>query len=377
MIQKKLSNENPHPKNKENRWNLTKIDSVSEYQNLHEIHKTPEKVSNNGSKNLERSQSGIGLSEYSNFKKRTCSKSSIPSHPEYVDYSEIISDWEIKTPVKIANKRSKNKETSARRTRAMRSHVVSKEPRELKDKRFAQNSSFIGNSRTKNPERRKKNNSSFLSYHPRNKEKRANTPLLNKVPKKSLKSMKPKKTENAYNMNNLSFCGKSNPDLSKRDNCSDRKLRNLRLELHQAGRNVSLKHLNYLWSRPTPEIKKVVQIFCMLINIFKQKERRIKPSTLTNWSCLWKYISKHNCSITSEVISAANNIEKGEFDAELMEETIKEFEFLKFKGKIDSSWKIIYEFIKISIEFYDSKQKRGKDIDNRCYSSVTEIKPNV
>ena len=159
--------------------------------------------------------------------------------------------------------------------------------------------------------------------------------------------MKRKPKNNFRKKNNLSVCENSKRETAPKLTSRGPKERNLRLELHKAGRSVTLKHLSILCSRSTQEVKKLIQVFCMTLNVFKLKERRIKMATIHNWASVCKYISKHNNSITSEVVSAANKIEKGCYDKDLMEDVIREFDNVEIKDRSDSSSKIVHRFIKL------------------------------
>lgn len=194
MIQKKLKHENPKIIRK-NQGNTNKMmSSVSCYKNLAS---TPDKVAT-AKACLLRSKSGTGLCGKSNYKKRTnSSQSFIASGPGYVDYSEVINDCgsnfsrEVTTPVKkVVNKSICKNDGSARRTRAMRSHVVSKEP----TNRCLNSTSSVSEAKPQNKtfKRKRRNNQSFISYHPKQKELRSNTPFMNR------------KTNKTPNKNNIS-----------------------------------------------------------------------------------------------------------------------------------------------------------------------------
>lgn len=155
---------------------------------------TPDKVATVKA-TVMRSKSGTGLCGKSNYKKRTnSSQSFIASGPGYVDYNEVINDCasnfsrEVITPVKkVINKSINKNDGSARRTRAMRSHVVSKEPN---NRGMGSNSSVSeAKPQSKALKRKRRNNQSFISYHPKQKELRPNTPFMsrkcNKTPNKN------------------------------------------------------------------------------------------------------------------------------------------------------------------------------------------------
>ncbi|CAI2383561.1 unnamed protein product [Moneuplotes crassus] len=361
MIQERLKEEKTTKVMKKKKDNLARISSASCYK---KEAATPEKTYQ-GSSMLHRSQSGTGLSMGTSFKRRVKNNQSFVSHAKgYVDYSEVTNEGDSVIPKemvspckKIVNKSICKNDGSARRTRAMRSHVASKEPtqRSCMLNTSINNASSIG----KTFHRKKRDNKSFINFNPKT-DIRANTPFLNR------------KTNKTPCKNNLSIIHKSQKDIEGREMSRNNPTKMLRLELLKAGRNVTMKHLNNLCTRATPEIKKAMQVFCMLLNVFKLEERRIKVTTYMNWGSLCKYICKHNTSITSEVISAANKIEKGAFNTDLMEKMIDEFQLIDLRGKVDSSLRVIYGYLKAAVEFYDLKQNPRQETDKKCYSSVID-----
>ena len=146
-----------------------------------------EKIQNPYQNTRERSRSGTELLGTSDYKKRLKQNESfLSSIPGYVDYSEIINDWGSKfdriilSPEKEKKSLARKKENSSpRRTRAMRSHVNSKE----KGKRFTPNSSFVREPVLAKKTQRKKENVSFISYNARPHTIRSSTPLLHRKPK--------------------------------------------------------------------------------------------------------------------------------------------------------------------------------------------------
>lgn len=61
----------------------------------------------------------------------------------------------------------------------------------------------------------------------------------------------------------------------------------------------------------------------------------------------------------------------------MMEDTIKEFQEIDLRGKIDPSLKILYTFLKSAVEFYDSKQNSSQETDKISYDLATECKTNT
>lgn len=90
---------------------------------------------------------------------------------------------------------------------------------------------------------------------------------------------------------------------------------NHRLKLHKASRSVTMKHLTNLCTQSTPEIRQIMQIFCLLLNSLKKPEYRL-TTTFKNWNFLCEFIQKHSCTILAEVLAVANKIERGLYEGD-------------------------------------------------------------
>lgn len=207
-------------------------------------------------------------------------------------------------------------------------------------------------------------NKSYINYHPQNP-KRSNTPLLyNKI--NSLKctnnkqNQQPKLEDPSANNRWETEVPIQKEPINKtiEDSTSYIVNENLRLSLYKSSRAVTLKHLNNLCNRSTPEIRQVMRLFCMLLNALKKPEYQVNSLTYKNWSFLWDYISKHNWTILAEVIAVSNKIERGLYSSEAMNELKDQFDKLEIPEKIEPSFKAVLTFVKNSVSFFSSKQNQ-------------------
>jgi hypothetical protein len=312
---------------------------------LNSIAKTPEKEDDMAIQGLTRNSSWIGLSEY---KLNACNKKNGIS-PGYVDYSEVIRDCdskftrEIITPNKsvVFEDPSTRNEKSCRRTREMRSNAS-----DSKEKNASKTSHTPKSYGMNRSQMRRGANNSYANYS--SMINRSHTPwMYNKKAKvwekkTSHSSIKPsvhkdRSESTAYIVNE-----------------------NVRLRLHKASRTISMKHLGNLISRSTPEIRQIMQIFCLLLNALKKKEYRAKPSIFKNWNFLWEYIKNHNCTILAEVIAVANKIERELYDYDALMIVKDQFETIEQKQKLESSHKVIHNFVHTAILFFSSKMTPSK-----------------
>ena len=60
-----------------------------------------------------------------------------------------------------------------------------------------------------------------------------------------------------------------------------------------------------------------------------------------------------------------------------MEEISQELPDIELKDKADTSFKVIYKFIKAWVEFYESKNKEKDNEEKSFCSSITDIQPNM
>ncbi|CAI2382822.1 unnamed protein product [Moneuplotes crassus] len=363
MVQRRIKEGNTSQENKRNTNNLTRISNVSWFKKMPS---TPGKAGQPKTM-LQRSKSGTGLSRANCLNERAKnSQSFIQNATGYVDYSEMINNLdsfskEVTTPKKVLKKPIFNHEESVRRTRAMRSNAASKEP----TSRGCTVSSELDSSFNygKVSQKKRGQNQSFVGHYSRkdlNRETSHQNRKTNKTPCRN--------NFKAHFRKQFRGIGREAP-IGPQE-------KRLKLDLLKAGRNITMKHLNNLCTRSSPETKKAMQVFCMLLNVFKPEDRRIKVSTYMSWSSLCKYISKHNTSVMTEVVNAANNLDNGSFDKRLMKDLAEEFQEIELRGKIDSSLRILYCYLKAAIEFYGQKENPNEENERKTYSSVVETNGN-
>lgn len=361
MIQKKLKQGKNHENNKAgktDRWkksiknsasfvrtnsnNLTRTSSTAIHNSST---KTPEKVDKEPIQGRNKSKVWVGMSDY---KTRGVGKSNLTKQPGFVDYSEIINDWGsqftrvITTPNKVDGRNSSfnRKDWSSRRTRAMRSSWTSKEPTK---------SNNVTPSKIDNYDSRwvdkARESQSYISYHPK-PTKRSHTPM-----------MTGKRIKDMTKRNNIIVWGK----MTAKDSCVDppstNVFENLRLKLLKSSRGVNLKHLNNLCARSTPEIRKIMQLFMLLLNALKKEDYRMQPKVYSNWTNLWDQVTKQNWVILSETLAVANKIERGLYDEDLMQDICQQFEEVDMNKNMETSFKTISCFVENSVLFYKSKCK--------------------
>lgn len=105
-----------------------------------------------------------------------------------------------------------------------------------------------------------------------------------------------------------------------------------------------------------------MQMFCLLLNALKKQEYQMKPSMYKNWNYLCEYINKHNCTILAEVIAVANKIERGLYDKDAMLDVKNQFENIELKDKMDTSFKVLFNFLESAISFFSTKLKPNEKV---------------
>lgn len=312
---------------------------------LNSISKTPEKEDEMAIRELPRNSSWVGLSEYK-LNAHTAKKGISPG---YVDYSEVIRDWdskftrEIITPNKsvIIQKPVNRNEKSCRRTREMRSNASDSKEKSVCRVSHTPKSYGVNRSQMKRDA-----NNSYVNYS--SMVNRSHTPWM-------------------YNRKSKAIEKKTSHSSIKASKAKDRSEstafivnENVRLRLHKASRGITMKHLNNLINRSTPEIRQIMQIFCLLLNSLKKKEYSAKPSIFKNWNFLWDYINKHNCTILAEVIAVANKIERNLYDFNALSLVQSQFSTIDPPVKLEPSHKAVFTFVQTALEFFNSKLPSSK-----------------
>jgi len=309
---------------------------------------------------LARCKSGIGFNEYGSKQNKT--NTIIKNNPLFVDYSETISNWESKfdraitTPNKDASENlSTTSKATQRRTRQMRKmNSTSKKAYQFAD--TSESMIIIEKVNKHHHEAEKKLNESYYYQ----KEKRDHTPALWK--RSRLFHRESEKINQVSNLNaHISNLKKvdhlSRNDNEAKDSTSYIVSENIRLSLYTSCRMITLKHLNSLWSKSTPEIRQVMKLFWMLLNALKKPEYQVDSSVYKNWTYLWEYINNHNWTILAEVIAISNKIQRELYSEIAMLEVKDQFEKLEISENMDSSFTTLHTLIKHSIAFFTSKQE--------------------
>jgi len=208
--------------------------------------KTPDKLDEKPIQTVNKSNLTTGFSEY---KQKVLPRPKLPKNPAYVDYSEIIQDFDstftrqVTTPNKMSaqSKSVLRKSESSRRTREMRSNAS--------DRKSDSNTSMSPSKvyAISNATKRKNEHTSYVNCPvPKH---RSHTPSM----------FRKTKAQELYKSNRSSVKPVNTKDRS--ESTAYIVHENLRLRLHKASRGVTMKHLTNLCARSTPEIRQVMQIF--------------------------------------------------------------------------------------------------------------------
>ena len=236
--------------------------------------KTPNKFQSKPLNQLSRSKSGIGFTDWKH--KEYNEKALIKNNPCFVDYSETISNWESKFDRAIATPNrdtSENLSTTSkitqRRTRQMRKmNSTSKNVYQLSE--TPEWKIIVDKVKKNRPETEKKMNANYYSQN----DKRGNTPSIFKRPRlfnwqNEILNQSSKLNSHISNLKKPDTSHKNDADNTAKDSTSYIVNENIRLSLYKSCRTITLKHLNSLLNKSTPEIRQIMKLFWMLLNALK------------------------------------------------------------------------------------------------------------